>query len=272
MEIVGKVSKGSKMDQIYLSKNRENFSVGSYVIIKPLTTDLTEKIKQLKPYFYNLDSIEPIKIQTITQIFNLIGSLIKTENIIIIGSFLEPGFNFNDIDIIIISEKKFDEKKISRFIEEKIKIKTQVILFNNKTFLVGVSTDPLYQMMLSKCVAKKRFIYKIKNELNYKILDLHLLKSKILIDNFDILNGKEKYKLSRNLIAIKLFLDKKKITKLSVDNEIKNQLADTEKIKQNILNKTDFIRRYKFLYTKTFNKIIEGIKKENKVNNKNASK
>jgi len=274
MEIVGRISKGSRMDQIYLPKNRENFNVGSYVSIKTLEIDLTEqKIKQLKPYFYNINYIEPIKLQIISQITEIINKSIENENILITGSFLEQGFNFKDIDIIIISEKN-NEKQIEKAIEDKIKIKTHIIIIDNKTLLKGLSTDPLYQMMLSRCIAKKRFIYKTKHEINYKILDLHLLKSKLLIDNFDILNGNEKYNLTRNLITISLYSSNRKVTKESVDKEIKKQLADTEEIKQNILNKTDFIRKYKALYDKLFEKIMEGIKKENKdkTNNKNASK
>ena len=260
MEILGRISKGSRMDQIYLPKNRESFSVGSYVVVKSLETDLTEqKIKQQKPYFYNINYIEPIKLQIIAQIIEIINKNVENENIIITGSFLEQGFNFKDIDIIIISGKT-NEKQIEKIIEDKIKIKTHILMLNNKTLLIGLSTDPLYQMMLSRCIARKRFIYKTKHEINYKILDLHLLKSKLLIGNFDILNGNEKYNLTRNLVAISLYLSNKKVTKESVDKEIKETLADTEKIKQNLLNKTDFIRKYKSLYNKTFNKIMNGLK------------
>ena len=39
VELIGKVSKGSKMDQIYIPKNREAIPVGSYVVVKPLTTE-----------------------------------------------------------------------------------------------------------------------------------------------------------------------------------------------------------------------------------------
>ena len=67
---------------------------------------------------------------------------------------------------------------------------------------------------------KKRFVYKIKHKIDYKILDLHLLKSKLLIDNFDLLSGDEKYYLVRNLISISLYLQKKIVDKNRVDKEI----------------------------------------------------
>ena len=130
----------------------------------------------------------------------------------------------------------------------------------------GLSTDPLYQMMLSRCIAKKRFIYRIKPKINYKILDLHLLKSKNLIENFDILTGEQKYYLIRNLVAIALFIKSKKVTKDSVDKEIKKifLLADISEIKHNMLDKNKFLKKYNILYKKTFDTIMENIKNDSK--------
>ena len=104
MELIAKISKGSKMDQIYISKNREGLNTGSYVIIKPLKTITTTKNK--KPYFYNIKSIEPIKLRIINQIIKIINKITPNDNIIITGSFLDKGFNFNDIDILLINNKK----------------------------------------------------------------------------------------------------------------------------------------------------------------------
>ncbi len=258
MEIISRISKGSKMDQIYIPKKREGFDIGEYVVIQPLETKKSIE----KPYFYNIKSIEPIKLDIINEIFNIIDTTIKYENIIITGSFLDEGFNFNDIDVIVISDVKLNEKNIKKSIENKIKIKVHLIIINNKTLMKGLSIDPLYQMMLSKCVSKKRFIYKIQHEMNYKILDLHLLKSEILIDNFDCLTGNEKYYLIRNMIAIHLYLQNKKISKESVDMEIKHifTLKDIKEIKQNMLDKNSFLKKYKIIYKKIFNKIMKGIK------------
>ena len=257
MEIIGKISKGSAMDQIYISKKRSDFKIGSYVIIKPLYIE--KKLKE-KLYFYNTRLLEPLKLEIINEIIQIINKGIKNENIIITGSFLDKGFNFNDIDVIVITEIK-SKKDIEKFIENKTEIKTHIILINNKELMKGLAIDPLYQVMLSKCVTKKRFVYKIKPKPNYKILDLHLLKSKILVDNFDNLNGSEKYNLIRNMVAISLYLRDRKITKDKVDSEIEKQLnIDIKKIKQNIIDKKHFVRKYKIIYNKTFNRIMEGIK------------
>ena len=248
------------MDQVYIPKNRGGFSIGSYVILKSLET---KKFAE-KPYFYNIKYIEPIKLDIVNEIMSIIDKISNNyENIIITGSFLDTGFNFNDIDvIIIISEGKLNAKYIKNIIEDRTGIKTHIILLDNRTLIRGLSTDPLYQMMLSRCISKKRFIYEIKRKIDYKILDLHLLKSKVLMDNFDLLNGEEKYYLIRNMIAIYLKHQQKKINKEKVDREIIKifSLNDIKQIKQNILEKNIFLKKYKTIYKKTFNRIMESIK------------
>jgi hypothetical protein len=258
MEVIGKVSKGSKMDQVYIPKNRVGLGIGSYVVVKLLE----EKETITRPYFYNTESIEPIKLEIIAKIFQSINKITKNENIIITGSFLDAGFNFNDIDILLITEEKTKYLFIKKEIEDKIKIKLHLLILDNKTLIKGLSTDPLYQLMLSKCIAKKRLIYNIKPRINYKILDLNLLKSKTLIDNFEILNGNEKYYLIRNMIAISLYIQHKKINKESVEREIKKifNLKSIKEIKQNMIEKEVFLKKYKATYKNTFNKILQGIK------------
>jgi hypothetical protein len=256
MEIISRISRGSKMDQIYIPKNRSGFDVGSYVVLKPLKEE--ENIEN--PYFYNIKSIEPLKLEIIKSIISIIDKNCNYDNVIFTGSFLDEGFNFNDIDVILISECNLNKK----IIEDKIKIKIHLIQLNNKDLIKGLSTDPLYQMMLSRCIAKKRFIYNVKHKINYKLLDLHLLKSKTLIDNFNVLGGDEKYYLTRNLISIFLYIKGKEINKEVVDKEIKKIFGvNIKEIKQNILD-NKFLKEYKNTYIKTFDKIMGSIKNDTK--------
>ncbi len=260
MEIISKVSKGSKMDQIYIPKNRVDFSIGTHVIIKPLTE--AEKSHE-KPYFYNITSIEPIKLRLIDEVFNIIKNAVDYENIIITGSFLDAGFNFEDIDLLIISEE--EKTNIEKTIELRLKIKNHVIFFNKMSFEEALRTDPLWRMMLSRCISKNRLKPIPNKKIDYKILDLHLLKSKPLVENFDYLNGKEKYKLTRNLMAIKIFVTSKKITKDKVNKEIEKTFSTSiDNIKNNLLNKNSFIKKYRLIYNDTFNKIMEYAKNEPK--------
>lgn len=262
MEIIGRISKGSRMDQVYIPKNRAGLDIGSYVVIKPAKT---EKIIE-KPHFYNVDGIEPIKITIIKEIMSIIDSNFEEyENIIITGSFLDKGFHFNDIDIILISEFKREIKNLSGILESKLGIKTHILLLDNKTLMKGLSTDPLYQTMLSNCVSKKRFIYNFKRKVNYKLLDVHLFKSKILIDNFDNLNGNKKYYLIRNAVAIFLYMQNKDVGRKDIDRKIEKLFdVSIEEIKQNVLNHDEFIKKYKSFHEKTFDMILEKIKEGSK--------
>ena len=103
MELVAKISKGSKMDQIYIPKNRPGLSIGSYVRIQPLET----KQKNTPSHFYHVPVLEPLKLQLIDQIVAIIANAVsKYENLLFVGSFLEPGFSFHDIDILLITEER----------------------------------------------------------------------------------------------------------------------------------------------------------------------
>ena len=250
------------MDQIYIPKKRVGMPTGSYVMIKPIETEP----KAIKPFFYNITYLEPIKVKIIEEIFKTIDKYTKSENIIITGSFLEQGFNFNDIDIIIIAENSLNKEYISNTLKKKIGAKTHLIAINNKALLKGLSTDPLYRIMLSRCVAKKRLIYRPGFKVNYKVLDLHLLKSKLLINNFDFLTGNEKYEIVRNLIAISQFINKREITKAGIDIAIDNTFgANTvEKLKNNLLPKKDFLDKYRKIYINVQNKILNKIKNGSK--------
>jgi hypothetical protein len=267
MELIGKISKGSKMDQVYLPKNRVGFNTGQYVIISLLDKKIEESrvnTKQFKPYFYNIKNIEPVKLKIIQEIFNLLDKF-KPESIIITGSFLEPGFKFNDLDILIVSEEKIKIDLIKTQIENITGIKAHIILLDNKSLNIGLSSDPLYLMMLNKCISQNRLIFNVKRQINYHLLDLHLLKSKSLIDNFDILSGKEKYYQTMNLVSILLFIQNKKLSKEVINHEITRVFGiKTENILENMIDKPLFIKKYKEIYNKTFNLIMKNLKEKAK--------
>ncbi len=263
MEIIGKVSKGSKMDQIYIPKNRVGLAVGNYVMIKPLEENKPAK----KFYFYGVKDIEQIKFRIIKEVMVIINNNLESyDNIIVTGSFLDEGFNFKDIDVIIVTGNKINTNHIKEEVEEKIGIKTHFLTLSNEALIQGLEKDPLYQMMLSRCIARKRFVYNTIHKIDYKMLDLHLLKSKMLIDNFDFLNGNDKYDLVRNMFAIWLYIGGKKLNKETVDHEIKTMfdLKDIIELKQNIINKKTFLKKYKLIYNKTFSKILRGIENDTK--------
>lgn len=250
MEIIARVSRGTKMDQIYLPKNRSSaLGIGEYVTIAPALQK-----KQIAPYYYNAQKIEPIKAEIIQEILNNT----EAENIIIAGSFLEKGFNFDDIDIIVING---EGKAIEKYAETAFGLKAHIINMKYDTLRAGLNTDPLFQMILGRFAAKERILLNINPIINYKLLDMHLLKSKLLPEQFEHLNGKEKYKLTRNMIAIKLFLEGKTATIEKVNKEIENLFGKNaaSKLLENTMEKLPFTAKYKETYRKVFNAIMDGI-------------
>lgn len=251
--LIGKISKGTLMDQIYIPKERPlGFGLGVPVIIK-----LAAEEDEIRPIYYNVSDLEPIKISIIQKIFS---ELNFADNIIITGSFLEKSFLFNDIDVVLIYNK-IDTKKLEARLNKIFGLEFHILALNYNTLLKGLETDPLFQAMLSRYVAKKKLIFRYKNKINYKILDLHLLKSKPLIENFDYLTGNQKYGMARNLISIFLFLNRKKVSNTTIDYNIKKFLKEQPaNIRQNIVNKAIFIKEYKKTYDTLLKKILEGIK------------
>ena len=266
MELIAKISKGSKMDQVYLPKNRGGFPIGSHVMIKPLEPQQVQQAQE-KPYFYGLKNIESLKLQIVQGIFNIIlHTAPACENIFVTGSFLEQGFHFNDIDVLIVSDKTVDKDFLKKKIEMDMQIKIHILVISQEALLRGLATDPLYQMMLSKAIAKKRFIYHVQREIHYKLLDVHLLKSKPLPDNFEFLTGDEKYYLTRNMVAILMFIQHKKLSKEHVDNEVVKlfSLKSIKELQQNMLDKKNFLYKFKEVYQKTFDLILRGVSHESK--------
>jgi len=260
VELISRVSKGTRMDQIYIPKNRQALPAGSYVVVKLLEAEK----KEAKPIFYDLSSLEPIKTEIIHNIIKTVEQHINNENIIITGSFLDRRFRFNDIDVLLIVKERTNISSVQQILENKTGAKIHLVQIKNKELIKGLSTDPLYRVMLSRCVSKVRFIHKVKREINYRLLDLHLLRSKPLMDSFDFLTGYEKYEMVRNLVAIRQFIDKKEVSKQAVDTIINNLFGSIDKLKNNLISKKDFLKKYKKIYSNTENNIMEGVKNEPK--------
>jgi len=268
MELIAKVSKGTLMDQIYIPKRRSGYGIGSYVRIIPLEKNRTSK----NLIFNNVSYIEPIKIDIIYKIIGLIDKNSDDyDNIIITGSFIEKGFHFNDIDILIVSDNNIPHNAIQASIKTEIGITSHIISLNKKSLTESLSYDPAFQLMIDKCISKKRFIFKVTPKINYQFLDLKLLESNVIFDEGDELDIEEKYDIVRNVVSIFLFIKHKKITNNELEQEIFRIFhVPSELIKRNTINQKIFIKKFRNLYNKTFDLIMRGISggKKQKKNNK----
>ncbi len=262
MELISKVSKGSKMDQIYIPKKRVGFAVGNYVKIVPV-------IKPKKPsfFYYNLPIIEPLKINIITEVVSLIEKQLNQENIIIAGSFLDKGFLFDDLDILLITKEMQKELRVNIIkeeIEKKVRIRIHLIQMTNEQLTRKMSIDPILIMMLSRCITTARLLPIKKREIVYNLLDIQLLSCETFGLNYDNYRGKEKYYYTRKLMTIKEFLEGGKITQEEINKKIEKEFnSKIEEIKQNTIeDKGAFIKKFKKIYQETFNQIMEAIPKD----------
>lgn len=254
-EIIARISTGSRMDQVYLPKNRPMaLSAGSYVVVSPAIQQ-----REITPYYYNAVHIEPIKAQIVQEIFRHCNA----ENVIIAGSFLEKGFCFEDIDVIIINGRA---EELEKFIETNFGLKAHIIRISYGALRAGLNTDPLFQMALSRFVSKERVLFKVNPEIKYKLLDIHLLKSRLLPEQFEHFDGKEKYKLTRNLFAIRLFLEGQTATKEKVDRAIDAWFGrgTVKLLIANTISRNPFVSKYREAYRKVFNALMAGISKDAK--------
>lgn len=251
------------MDQIYIPKQRvPGLEAGTLVVIEPALLKGAEKPKLS---YYKVESLAPIKVAIIERIFEYFERMAEVENVLVAGSFLEPGFEFEDVDVVAISGKKIDASSIEMALSTELGLNVQVIAIGFKILLKGISTDPLFEMLVSRFVSKKRVVFRAKREMHFKLLDLHLLDSKVLLDNFEFLTGREKYKLTRNMIVVLLFLDDRKLSVEAVNSGIEKHFGKdiVKLIKENMVGKA-FLSKYKSLYNKLFDRIMAGVRNDSK--------
>lgn len=261
--LVSKISKGSRMDQIYIPKERvPGFETGTAVLIEPV---LEKVMQKPQPYHYNSRHLEPIKIAVIEKIFEHFEGMAEVDNVLVAGSFLEEGFGFEDVDTIVLTEKRIDDAAVNAHFKATVGIDIHLICLPLKQLLKGIGSDPLFQMLISKFVAKKRLVMPKSRTINYRLLDLQLLESGALIDGFDFLNGREKYKMVRNAVAIACFLENKPLNASSVDNEIELYFGEgsAKKIRENSIE-AEFRSKYALFHKKLLKRIFEGVKNESK--------
>ena len=153
---------------------------------------------------------------------------------------------------------------VKEFVNNNFGIKAHIMNLSYKEIQLGINTNPLFQSMFSKFIAKKRFIFNIENKIIYKLMDLTLLESQLMITNYEISSGNEKYKLLRNLFAIKLFIENKKLSLNSINNEIEKYFYSgfLKDFRNNLVSMKDFRKKYERLYESLFDKIMNEIKKQ----------
>lgn len=261
--IIKKISKGARFNQIYLQKNEGiGFEPGKSVVISPLENII---VKEPSIFEYNV-KLGSLKKEIIKLVFRIIDDNGYYDNILITGSFLDEGFTFEDIDIVIINPRNIQKDRLKDSIKESTGIEPHLIVIDSESFNRGIKRDPLFRLMVDRYVSAKRTIFKKDRELNYKLLDIYLLRNKNLIDGYDLFSIKQRKKLLRDLISIKLFSENKEVTLKSIEREI-NALFGKDMIENlfyygNNEEKHKFIVKFKREFNKLENRILKNVSKQ----------
>lgn len=250
--LIKKISKGSRFNQIYLQKNEGfGFEPGKSVIITPLD-DIIAKEPEIFEYNVKLGSL---KREIVKLVFKIVDSCGHYDNIIVTGSFLDEGFDFKDIDIIIINPVNLEKDRLKNSIEQNTGIYPHIILIDSESFNKGIKRDPLFRLMTDRYVSIKRAIIRKDREINYRLMDIYLLKNKNLIEGYDLFSINQRKKLLRDFISIKLFSENKEVTIKNIEKEI-NRLFGRDII-ESLFYYGNNEEKYKFIakLKKEFNKL-----------------
>ncbi|MBW2988957.1 hypothetical protein KY358_01425 [Candidatus Woesearchaeota archaeon] len=215
-----KVSKGSRFNQIYIPKCLENrISVGDEVEVR-----LVKKHIGLY-YSRGLGKLSAFKENLIRDIFSFLESFDKILNIFVVGSFLSMKIDYNDIDIVIITEEREDgiEEQVYGKLIDKFNLKFHILNIGRKKLEYLLKACPLTRAMFSLYVSnkdvnleKKKIID--KNHLSFllmmpeDLLEIRL-SSRVFFDNL------------RRLIVIEMFLDDKSLELEDVSSELSDLIG-----------------------------------------------
>lgn len=261
--IIKKISKGARFNQIYLQKNEGiGFEPGKSVVISPLEHVI---VKEPSIFEYNV-KLGSLKKEIIKMVFKMIDSEGYYDNLLITGSFLDEGFQFEDLDVVIINPRHIQKDRLKESIKQRTGIEPHLILMDAESFARGIKRDPLFRLMVDRYVSARRTLFKKGRELNYKLLDVYLLRNKNLIDGYDLFSIKQRKKLLRDFVSIKLFSENKEVTIRNIEKEI-NILFGKDIIEDlfcygNNEEKHKFIMKLKKEFNKLESRILKNVPKQ----------
>jgi len=225
MEFVHKVSKGSRFNQIYVPKEMELvFEVGDLVEVKLLK-------KSMSLFLTGEVELSEFKENLIRDVFSFLGKFKEVKCAFFFGSFLTKKIEYNDIDLLIVTEKKSFDKIVYKEIIDKFNLKFHVISIPEEKFLELGEICPLTRSMLSQSVSNKKF--KIpKKRIDKEHIEFLLMMPEDLMKIKT--NSRVFYDNIRRLMVIERFLDYKEESQEDAEKEMTKSLGRiSEKIKNN---------------------------------------
>ncbi len=223
-----RISKGTRYNQIYVPKEHEQaFQVGDTVQIT-----LLEK-KQNLHYSKNLKKLSPFKERLIKDIFSNLSSFKEIDQVFIFGSFLTKKSDYNDIDIMVISDKAGVDNQAHEELTEELNLKFHIISLSRKELEESLKISPLTRSMLYYFVSNKPFLMPKDKEIEINHIRYLMMFPEDLLEVE--LDSESFYEALKRMICIKHFLINKEIAPDKIDEIIKENIDDNllERIKHN---------------------------------------
>mgnify|MGYP001188387154 CR=1 FL=1 len=224
------VSKGSRFNQIYVPKNMENLvEVGDKVEVR-----LIKKHANLY-YSKGLKGLSEFKENLTKDIFSFLNKIPGIGSILVVGSFLTEKINYNDIDLILITNKvnnKFEETAYTKLIE-KFNLKFHVLAVEEKRFWHLLKICPLTKAMLTNFISNKPIKIPNKTSIDEKHIKFLLMMPYDLLDIK--LSSRTFFDNLRRLITIERFLRNKNLNIVTINEELREIIKDRlyKKIRHN---------------------------------------
>ena len=212
------VSKGSRFNQIYIPKEFNNrIQPGDIVQIK--------LVKKQIHLFYSdkMIKLSNYKKDLIKKIFSFLTKK-GIKQILIVGSFLYKIVGYNDIDIVIITKKKYPKLE-SQLINE-FNQKFHLIFYNETELKKIYKSDPIQRTMLNYFVSNQLIKLPKKKEFDKKLIEYYLMLPEDLLNV--VLPFNQFKKNIKRLVTMEIFLDNKKLDINKINNE-------TEKLTKDII-------------------------------------
>ena len=250
IKFIHKVSKGSRFNQIYVPKEMEqHFQSGDIVEVT-----LIERKSNLH-YSKGLSKLNRFKENLVKDIFLELKKFKEISQIFIIGSFLTQKQDYNDIDIVLISDKDI-EKEVYKSLVDKFELKFHIISIAKDKLDNLLRYCPLTRSMFYNFVSDKEFRMSKESELNKDHLRYLMMMPEDLLKIK--LGPRSYYDAIRRLLTIERFLESLTIDPLEINKEIQKLIG--EKL-------SDELRTYGQIDDETIKKLSDIIKsKLDKIN------
>ena len=218
-KFVHRISKGSRFNQIYIPKEmNEQFGIGDIVEIR-----LVSKKSSLY-YSENLKKLNNYKEKLINEIFSFLSKNEYIDQIFVFGSFLLNKIDYNDLDILIISDKNIENKIYAQLVDI-FNIKFHIIVMPKNRLNYLSKICPLTRSMLYYFVSNKKF--ELPKEIQIDINHINFL----LMMPEDLLNlnleSRIYYDSLRRLITIHKFIENKNLDPNEINKELREEIGDT---------------------------------------------